>query len=161
MAYRSAGRLPGWPRTCPSVLRLTYYREDRRHEVLLSFDLQGNRKVALRISEAKTQTRNNRGDRGRPRWTESSWSDWHGSWCLTDTGGVLITMHFTGDADMAWPHYFEWVKPRVYQFQQWGNRCNRSLLQATADMVTELLMPAQLANTTTELEVRFEDWTPV
>ena len=32
---------------------------------------------------------------------------------------------------------------------------------ATADMVTDLLMPAQLANTTTEIEVRFEDWTPV
>ena len=70
-------------------------------------------------------------------------------------------MHFTGDADKAWPHYFEWVKPRVYQFQQWGNRCNLSLLQATADMVTELLKPAQLAIMTTELEVRLEDWTPV
>ena len=72
MAYRSAGR---WPRTCPSVLRLTHYRKDRRHEVFLSVDLQGNRKVALRISETKTQTRGNRGDRGRPQWTESSWSD--------------------------------------------------------------------------------------
>jgi heme A synthase len=78
---------------------------------------------------------------------------------VTDTGGILITMHFSGDADKAWPHCFEWVKPRVYQFQQWGSRCNRSVLQATAEMVTE--MPAQLANTTTELEVRFQDWTPV
>jgi hypothetical protein len=141
MASRSAETTGRWTgaslvRTCPSVMKLTYFRGDSEHEVFISFHW-GKSIVGLRIAKP---------------WGQQ-WSGWHGSWSHTELGGLVVYMHYTGRATKARKHHFRLVGHRVYEFWQWQD----IHIRATAEMVTLLLMPAQLADVAHE----DADWTAV
>ena len=104
--------------TCPAALSLVYYRKNYRHEILLAFDVLGNRVVNL--------------DTGR------QWSGWHGQWDPWNLGGLMIWMSYTGVEDRARPHFFERVMPRVYELNQ------SRLIRVFASMVTRLDLLPQL-----------------
>ena len=137
MANRSAEPTRRWPvaspeRTCPSVMKLTYYWAGRRHEVFITFH-RGDSIVGLRVG--------------------CQWSGWHGNWSHTEDGGLVVRMHYAGRANKMRPHHFRRVGPRVYEFWQWLD----THIRATAEMVTLLLMPAQLADVVHD----DADWTAV